>query len=154
MKSVSSRRCRLQVLCIVLSVVCASVLEHLVDATFLERDLTHSQRQPCSYWQHLDTRLTERQALYCLKSGSHSSVFAVPRRYSGRMNRQYLLAVDFVRVWRTFAVPLQKARIVAASACQIWSREGISSAHSLSSLHSGASDSDMIGLDDRKRVYE
>jgi hypothetical protein len=74
-----------------LLIVRSRIVDHLVDATVLQRFLASmSETSPrCK-----SSGLTVMHVLYWRKSGSHSSFFAVPLKYSGSVrSRQHQVSV-------------------------------------------------------------
>lgn len=88
--------------------------------------------------------LTDRHFSYCSNIGLHSSVVAIPLRNSlNRVSDGHVVGHSVL----TFAVPFEEAIIVASTPGLVPGFSGISYralAHSLTSLHSGANDADIV----------
>ena len=98
---------------------------------------------PNSFWNIKKIWLTAKHCLYSLKSDEHSSVVALPLRYSseGQQDQPQVKGE-----YHTLAVPFQEARIITPKAKLSAHQVRLSGlhTHSLTSLHSGANDADIF----------
>lgn len=87
---------------------------------------------------------TERHFSYCLKRGSHSSVVAAPRRNSVFISMNALIGL--AKAYFRCTISRNSCRIVYETSATIHVlKEGMTT-NSFTSLHSGASDADMLDV--------